>query len=310
MSRLPDLEAMAIFAKVVDMRSITAAAADLGLSPPTVSKALARLEHRLGARLFNRTSRRLVLTDSGQHLAHRAARLVADAEAAEDELLAHSTTPRGNVRLGAPMSFGVTQVAPLLPEFLARYPQIFVDLHLGDARVDLIAEGFDAVLRIGALPDSSLIGRRIATIPRLVVAAPAYLVRHGRPTHPAELARHACLGYAYAETQNDWRFRSAQGEDVTVHPSGPLRVNNGDAMMPAVVAGLGIAVLPSFIAGAAVVDGRLQAILTEWTLPAANLHLLTAPGAPQPARVKVLVDFLVQHLAGICDAHLAVSPAT
>jgi DNA-binding transcriptional LysR family regulator len=303
MSRLPDLEAMAIFAKVVEMRGITAAGADLGLSPPTVSKALSRLERRLGSRLFNRTSRKLVLTEAGQQLALRATRLVADAEAAENELLAQSATPQGPVRLGAPMSFGITQVAPLLPEFLALYPRITIDLHLSDARVDLIADGFDAVLRIGILEDSSLVGRRIAAIPRVIVASPAYLDRRGRPGHPSELMDHACFGYAYTQGQRDWRFHNTAGEHVTVRPTGPLRVNNGDALMPAIMAGLGIAALRGFIVGDAVADGRLEAVLPEWLTPESSLHLLTAPGSPQPARVRVLLDFLSRRLAHVCSAH-------
>jgi len=297
MSRLPDFEAIAIFAKVVEMRALTAAAAELGLSPPTVSKALSRLEHRLGARLFNRTSRRLVLTDAGRQLAHRAARLLADAEAAENELLDHAATPQGAVRLGAPMSFGISQVAPILPEFLTRYPLITVDLHLSDARVDLIADGFDAVLRIGVLEDSSLVARRIAAIPRMIVAAPAYLDRHGRPSHPEQLAQHICFGYVYQQAQNTWRFRNSEGETVTVRPSGPLQVNNGDALMPALLAGLGIAALPAFIARDAVAAGRLETILPEWSTPDGDLHLLMAPGAPQPARIKVLADFLFRRLS-------------
>ena len=152
MSNLPDFEALAIFAKVVEMRAIAAAAAELGLSPPTVSKALSRLEKRLGARLFNRSSRRLALTEAGRHLAERAQRLVADAEAAESDLLAQSSAPRGRVRLAAPMSFGLREVAPILPEFMELYQEVSVDLHLSDALVDVIGEGFDAALRLGFCP--------------------------------------------------------------------------------------------------------------------------------------------------------------
>ena len=153
MSRLPDMEGMAIFAKIVETRGITAAAAELGLSAPTVSKALARLEQRLGSRLLNRTSRRFALTDAGHTLAERAARLLADAEAAQDALLAQSATPRGVVRLAAPMSFGLSGVAPILPDFLERYSEVSVDLHLSDALVDVIGDGFDIALRIGELAE-------------------------------------------------------------------------------------------------------------------------------------------------------------
>jgi DNA-binding transcriptional LysR family regulator len=297
MSRLPDLEALAIFAKVAETRAVTAAAAELGLSAPTVSKALARLEHRIGARLFNRTSRRLVLTEAGQALAPRAARVVADAEAAEAEMLMQAETPRGRVRLGAPMSYGISQVAQVLPDFLALYPLVSVDLHLSDARMDLIGEGFDALLRIGVLADSSLLARRLASVPMMLVAAPAYLDQRGRPAHPSELGTHACFGYAYTQDRGGWRFRGADGTEVSVVTSGRMTGNNGEALLPALIAGLGIARMPHFIAAAALSDGRLEPVLPAWALPEVSLHLLTAAGSPQPARVRVLVDFLVQRLS-------------
>jgi DNA-binding transcriptional LysR family regulator len=297
MSKLPDLEGLAIFAKVVEMRSIAAAASELGLSAPTVSKALSRLEKRLGARLFNRTSRRLALTEAGRQLGGRAQRLVADAEAAENDLLSQSSTPRGLVRLAAPMSFGLREVAPILPEFLALHQEVSVDLHLSDARVDLIGDGFDAALRLGFLPDSSLIARRLCAAPRYTVAAPAYLKRHGRPSHPAELENHVCFGYAYLANPDIWRFSNAAGDEATVRPKGRLRANNGDALMPALLAGLGLADLPEFIVKDALQDGRLERVLYDWLTPQASLYLVTPPGGPRPARVEALADFLSQHLA-------------
>jgi DNA-binding transcriptional LysR family regulator len=297
MSKLPDMEAMAIFAKVVETRGITAAATDLDLSAPTISKALARLEKRLGSRLFNRTSRRLVLTDAGRDLADRAARLLADAEAAESALVAQSATPRGTVRLAAPMSFGIREVAPILPDFLARYPEVSIDLHLSDALVDVIGEGFDLVLRIGELPDSSLLARRLAPVPGMIVAAPAYLDRRGRPTHPAQLAGHDCFAYAYLRTRDTWHFFNEAGEQVTVRPSGPLRVNNGAAMLPSVIAGLGVAALPAFVARDAVMDGRLEQILPGWRASRGSLFLLTPPAGPRPVRIQVLADFLAGRLS-------------
>ncbi|MCP9629141.1 LysR family transcriptional regulator [Rhodopseudomonas palustris] len=297
MTKLPDFEALAIFAKVVEQRSFAAAAAELAMSKATVSKAVTRLEARLGARLFNRTSRRLALTDAGQRLAERAAQLLADGEAAESEALAQSAAPRGLVRLAVPMTFGVKVIAPLLPDFLAAYPEVSVDLHLSDQMVDLIGEGFDAGVRIASLPDSSLVARRLCAMPRYTVAAASYLERHGRPTHPMQLADHRCLGYAYLSTPNAWHYTNAQGEQAAVRPSGPLRVNNGEALLPAVIAGLGIADLPEFIIGDAIASGEVEVILEGWHQRESSVHLVMPPGGPRPARVEVLAAFLAERLA-------------
>jgi DNA-binding transcriptional LysR family regulator len=297
MAKLPDFEALAIFAKVVELRSFAGAATELALSKATVSKAVTRLEARLGARLFNRTSRRLALTDAGQRLSERAAQLLADGEAAESDALAQSVAPRGLVRLAAPMTFGVKAVAPLLPEFLQAYPDVTIDMHLSDATVDLIGEGFDAGLRIARLPDSSLIARRLCEMPRYTVAAPSYLKRHGRPTHPMHLAAHKCFGYAYLSTPNVWHYTNAAGEQASVRPAGQLRVNNGETLMPALLAGLGIADLPDFIVGDAIASGDVEVILKGWKQPEAAVHLVMPPGGPRPARVEVLAEFLTAKFA-------------
>jgi DNA-binding transcriptional LysR family regulator len=297
MPNLPDLEGLAIFAKVVDMRSFAGAAAELNLSKATVSKAVSRLETRLGTRLFNRTSRRLALTDAGRQLSARAAHILAEAKAAEDDARAQSSTPRGRVRLAVPMSFGVLHVAPLIAEFLATYPEVTIELHLSDAIVDLIGDGYDAAIRIGMLPDSSLVARRLCDSQRYLVGSPAYLKKHGRPNHPLQLADHACLGYTYAIGPETWRFTTTDGKSASVRPSGPLRVNNGDAMMPALIAGIGLGVLPEFIVREALADGRLQRLLPEWTLASGAVYWLTPPGGPRPKRVDVLRDFLMSKLS-------------
>ncbi|MGJ4961219.1 LysR family transcriptional regulator [Bradyrhizobium sp. HKCCYLRH3061] len=297
MARLPDFEAMAIFAKVVELRSFAGAAQELSLSKASVSKAVSRLEERLGTRLFNRTSRRLALTDAGQRLSERAAQLLADGEAAETEALAQSLTPRGLVRFAVPMTFGVKKIAPLLPAFLEQYPEVSIDLHMSDATVDLIGEGFDLALRIARLPDSSLLARRLCAMPRYTVAAPSYLKRHGRPTHPMHLAEHKCFGYAYLSTAGVWHYTNAAGEQASVRPAGQLRVNNGEALLPAVLAGLGIADLPDFIVGDAIASGEVEVVLKGWSQPEGAMHLVMPPGGPRPARVEVLSEFLVKELA-------------
>lgn len=297
MSKLPDFEALAIFAKVVELQSFAAAATELTLSKATVSKAVSRLEDRLGARLFNRTSRRLALTDAGRTLAIKATQLLADGEALENEALAQSATPRGLVRLAAPMTYGKNTVAALLPEFLARYPDVTIELHLSDAIVDLIGDGFDAAIRIAALPDSSLIARRLCPVTRHIVAAPSYLAHHGRPTHPSELAAHKCLGYAYLSTPGVWHFAHASGEQVSIRPNGPFSVNNGEAALPALIAGLGIGALPDFIVGDAIACGDLESILDDWSQTPIGIYLVTPPGGPRPARVEVLLDFLAEKIA-------------
>ena len=297
MTNLPDMEALAIFARVAELRSFARAAEALALSKATVSKAVGRLEKRLGARLFNRTSRRLALTEAGRSLAGRAAALLAEAETVEREAMAQSAGPRGLVRLSVPMSFGVLYVAPLLPDFFRAYPDVSVDLHLGDAAVDLIGEGFDAAIRIAALPDSALVARRLCGMPLHLVAAPAYLAAHGRPRHPLQLSEHVGLAYSAQAAPEVWRFRKKDGETATVRPAGPLRVNNGEAMLPSLVAGIGIGVLPGFIVRDALAAGQLEILLPDWALPASAVHWLTPPGGPRPKRVEALAGFFAARLA-------------
>lgn len=299
MAKLPDLEALAIFAKVAETQSFSRAGEALGLSKATVSKAVSRLEERLGTTLLHRTSRRFALTETGRQLAARAAAMTAEAESAECEAMDQAVSPRGLVRLAAPMSFGMAYVAPALPEFLARHPDVSVDLHLSDEVIDLVGGGFDCALRIAALPDSSLTARRLRAVRRCIVASPSYLAQRGRPVRPEDLERHSCLGYAYLPTANSWRLTNvATGEEATVRLNGPLRANNADALTHAVLAGLGIAEQPDFIHWKDVAEGRLEPILTDWSLPPISLHLVSpGGGGPRPARVSALMDFLAARFA-------------
>ncbi|HEX4157741.1 MAG TPA: LysR family transcriptional regulator [Rhizomicrobium sp.] len=297
MPELPDLEGLAIFAKVAELRSFAGTARELKLSKATISKAVARVEEKLGARLFNRTSRKLALTDAGRRLAVRAAAMLAEGEAAENEALLQSANPRGLVRLAAPMSFGVLYLAPLLPEFLRGYPEISIDLHLSDAVVEIIGDGFDAAIRIASMADSSLVARRLCAMPTHLLAAPAYLDAHGRPRHPLELGEHVCLSYSYQLTQDSWRFRrKSSGEVASVRPQGPLRVNNGETMLPSLIAGIGLGILPEFIARDALSKKRLEIVLPDWQLAAGAVYWVTPPGGPRAKRIEVLGDFFARRL--------------
>jgi DNA-binding transcriptional LysR family regulator len=297
--RLPDFEAWAIFACVVEHRSFSGAASAIGVSKATVSKAIARLEAQLGTALFHRTSRRLTLTDSGTALAERAGRILAEAQAAEEAAIDSAKAPSGMVRIAAPITFGIRFVADAIAELIAEHPGIQIDLRLSDARVDIVADGFDIALRIADLPDSSLRARRLAPIKARVVAAPSYLAEHGTPRHPADLAHHAC--FLYANAIGAWQFRKADGEEAAVRPAGPLITDNGDAMMPALLAGLGIARLPDFIIDRELADGRLVEILSDWSPMNIALHLLTPPSTLRPARVELVIDFLSQRFRNLCS---------
>ena len=286
-----------MFAKVAEEGSFAAAARAMGVSVATVSRGVARLEDRLGARLFNRTSRQLALTEFGGTIAEKAGDIYRQAEEAESAAREMSVQPRGLVRLAVPMSFGLRWVAPLMPAFFRAYPEVSVDLHLSDATVDIVAQGFDAALRIAALPDSSLVARRLCPVSQLVVASPDYLEQHGRPAHPRDLAGRPCLSYAYRAGNAVWRFTNDAGEEEPVTPTGPLRVTNADALLPMLLDGLAIAELPEFIAGEYLADGRLETILTDWRLTRGGLYFVTPSARARPAKVTALGDFFAAHLS-------------
>ena len=286
-----------MFAKVTEERSFAAAARAMGVSVPTVSRAVTRLEERLGGRLFNRTSRRLALTDYGRSLAERASKIYAEAEEAEDFGREASSRPRGLVKLAAPLSFGTRWVAPMLPEFFRRYPDIAIDLHLTDAQTDLIGDGFDAALRIAVLEDSSLVARQIAPVRRFVVASPAYIERYGRPRHPRDLSAHQCLSYANRAKRDVWRFTHQKtGEECLITPTGLLRGTSAEALLPTALEGLAIAELPEFIATQYFPDKQLEPILIDWRLPEGGLFFVTPTARARPAKVSALADFLIATL--------------
>ncbi|RYE50906.1 MAG: LysR family transcriptional regulator, partial [Rhizobiaceae bacterium] len=221
----------------------------------------------------------------------------------EEAAFESASAPAGLVRIAAPLTFGIQHLAPALADFLAAHPGIKVDLRLSDAFVDIVGEGVDIALRIAELPDSSLRARRLGPVAAYVVGAPAYFDQHGRPRHPADLASHACFTYTNTATPDVWRFRKSGGEEAAVRIDGPIRTDSGDAMLPSLRAGLGVAILPGFIVDADIAAGRLEAVLAEWSIGAAALHLITPPGTLRPARVEAMIEFLSERLKRICVTH-------
>jgi DNA-binding transcriptional LysR family regulator len=295
--RLPDLEAWAIFARVAELGSFARAAQDLGLSNPTVSKAIARLEERLGATLLSRTSRRLSLTEGGRAALARATRILREGEAVEEEAIEQSATPRGRVRISAPLSFGIGYIAATLPNLLKAYPEITPEFSLSDQRVDLIAEGFDFALRVARLEDSSLIARRLCTVRLLLLASPGYFKTRERPTHPAQLRNHDVLVYSGAGAPGVWRFIHPQFGEEVVEPMIRMSSDNADMLTPALLAGLGLAIQPEFLVWREVKRGDLEIVLPDWAPPPLALHLVMPPSPLRPLRVQVVIDHLSRALA-------------
>ena len=267
------------------------------LSKPTVSKAITRLENRLRVPLLHRTSRKVTLTENGRAVLERARLILEQGIAAEAESSAQAEHPAGVVRMTAPMSLGVLQIASLIPEFLERYPEVALDLHLSDAHEDLVAKGYDLAIRIGALPDSSLRARRVRAVRLPIVAAPSYLDRHGRPTHPIELERHKGVHYSNALTPDLWRLQHRTAGEWTVRVPSRFHANNADVMMPALLAGAGIAMQPEFVVWRELASGTLEEILPGWSAPEIGLYIVTPPGSFRPLSVKVLIHFLVERLS-------------
>jgi DNA-binding transcriptional LysR family regulator len=296
MSQLPDLEAWAIFAKVAEAGSFARAAEALQLSQATVSKAITRLETRIGTSLFHRTSRRMSLTTNGEAALERALRILDEGEAVEAEVADRSTALRGLIRLAAPMSFGVSRLAPLLPGFMEQHPEVELDIQLSDEIADLVADRFDLALRISTLADSSLRARQLCQVRILLVAAPAYFARYGRPSHPRELATHRGFQYSYTRSGNTWRFRHPQHGEFAQTVPRQLQANNAEVFDAALQAGLGLALQPEFLVWEALREGRLETVMAPWQVDPLALNIVTPPGLHRPARVQALIDYLATHL--------------
>ncbi len=299
-----DLADMAVFAAVARAGSYTGAAEALGTSKSAASKAVARLERRLGTRLLHRTTRSVTLTEAGAALEARAARMVEEAGAGAEAVAALASAPLGTLRVNGPVTFGEMYLAPALPGLLRRHPGLRIELVLDDRLVDAAAGGWDVVIRIAPLADSALAVRKLAADRRVVAASPAYLARRGVPRVPDELRAHDCLHYTNISRAAEWRFRGPRGP-VSVATSGSIEANHGQVLRAAALAGLGVGVFPEFMGAGELRDGRLVELLAAHALPRRSaIHALFARARPTPPKVRVFVDHLAARLreAGLTGA--------
>ena len=283
-----DLVDVLSFVRVVETGSFARAAERMSLSKPVLSRRVARLEAQLGARLLTRTARGAKPTDIGQAYFARAAGVLAELESAQEVVAQAVTQIAGPIRLTGPISFGIAHLNRALADFARLHPKVELDIYLDDRAIDLAEGGYDLAVRIGTLADSSLIARRIAPVHKVVAGSPEYLERRGRPARPADLADHDILLYA----NESWRFRTNQGwESPRIAPV--LRTNSGDMLFQAAEAGLGLCLLPSFIAAPGIERGTLVPVLRDFDPGHGALHAVMPPGRAATARVRALVDFLV-----------------
>ena len=289
---MEDLERMAIFARVVEAKSFSAAARRLNLSKSLVSKQVTQLEKSVGARLLNRTTRALSLTDAGAVFYEHCSRVVEELEEARLAVGRLHAEPRGLLRISAPVAFGRLHIATALPEFLSTYPDLKIDMVTTDRFVDLAEEGYDLVVRIVDQPAPNVVARRLAPVTRRMVATPDYFSRYGVPVTPVDLEQHNCLTYTYFNPQDPWRLRGPDG-DISVSATGNLRVNDDDALAEAVVAGLGVALLPTFIIGKELQSGRLQSVLAEYIPLERHIYAVYLANRHVPAKIRAFIDHLL-----------------
>ena len=291
MDRLTEMEA---FVRVVDLGGFTDAARKMGVSKSAVSKHVSALEARLGARLLNRTTRRVNPTEIGLAYYDRAARVLSEATEADAMAASMQGTPQGELRVSAPLSFGIRHLGPAVSDFLKAYPEVAVRVSLDDRFVELVAEGFDLAVRIGALPDSTLIARKLAETALVLVASPDYLRRAGAPQTIDDLAEHQLLHYSNLASGHSWRLRAPSGDERQVRAVGRLTVNNGDALLRAACDGLGIALSPAFICAEALRDGTVVEVLPAARPVPLGLWAVYPAGRFTQPKLRVFVDFLAE----------------
>ena len=291
MDHLAEIEA---FTQVVAGRSFSRAAEQLGVTPSSVSRAIAALEKRLGVRLLNRTTRSLSVTDEGGAFYARAVAVLADLRDAERSVSRTRGAPHGKLRADAPLALGEQLLAPALPEFLRRYPEVSLDLSLRDQYIDPIREGIDVTLRMGKLPASDMVARRLGSVRLVVVGAPAYLARYGRPATPDELSAHKCLSYLLRGRPIPWRFRARNGATTTAPVNAQLTAGSGEVLRRAATSGVGLIYLFEYSVAADIAAGLLEVVLTEHALPAVPVYAVHAQARHPALKIRVFIDFVAQ----------------
>jgi len=291
------LNSIRAFTKVVQHSSFAAAARDLRLSRSAVSKHVIELEQELGVQLLSRTTRSVTATENGQAYYERCLAILSDLEEADLSATRLQAEVRGLLRINAPMSFGTLHLARAVADFMEKYPDLRIQLLLSDQQVDPVQEGFDVTLRIADLPSSSMIARRIAPARRAICASPSYLARHGTPKHPDDLRGHACLTYGHLATGNQWKLTGPDGDHWIAIPW-TLCTNNAEVLRDAAVQGRGIALLPTFIAGADFQQGRLATILPGYQAPEISIYAIYPETRHLSLKVRVFIDFLVERFGG------------
>ncbi len=301
------LHQMEVFVAVAEAGSLARAGARLRISPPAVTRAVAALEERLGARLFNRTTRSLSLTEAGQRFLESARRLLSEIDSAEKDALGESATPSGHLTVTASVTFGRWVLAPVVGDFLREHSRVTASLLLLDRVVSLVDEGIDVAVRIGELPDSGLIARRVGEVRRVLVANPAYLTQHGRPKTPADLRRHALVAFTGLMPTREWRFGEGRGAaHVTVTPR--LEVNDAAAAIAAAERGDGITVALSYMVARAVADGRLVTVLDAFMPPPVPVQLVHPHARLVAPKVRAFVDFAAPRLRDALDSVELLAP--
>jgi len=293
---LDKLASLRAFVNVVELGSFAEAGRKLRLSRSAISKYVGELERDLGVQLLNRTTRQASPTETGQAYYERALGVLADLDAADQAATQLQSTPRGLLRVNAPMSFGTIKLGPVIADFMERYPDMQIQLVLTDEQVDPVQEGLDVTLRIAELEPSSLIARKLGDIERVVCASPGYFKKHGKPKTPADLRQHECLTYGFLSTGNQWKFTGPDGADQWIAPKWSLCVNNAEVLRDATVKGRGVTVLPVFLAESELKSGALVTVLDAFKPPQLSLYAIYPATRHLSVKVRLFIDFLVERM--------------